>query len=76
MAKNIRVDLPGSEHRGMDAVRIKLTKSDFDDGDRLADLKFTSDGMDIKLRMMESDLRILAHAILDNTTPRLDLDFE
>ena len=71
MAK-FSVELPGSEHRGMDAVKIKLTNSYFDDGDRLADLKFTSDGMDVKVRMMESDLRILAFAILDNTNPDVD----
>lgn len=71
MAK-FSVELPGSEHRGMNAVRVKLTQSDFDDGDRLADLKFTSDGMDVKVRMMESDLRILAFTILDNTNSAVD----
>lgn len=72
MAKNITVELPGSEHRGANAVKIKLVKSDFDDGDRLVDLKFTSDGMDVKLYMMESDLRILAFAILDIHNPDWD----
>ena len=72
MAKNITVELPGSDHRGANAVKIKLIKSDYEDGDRLADLKFVSDGMVIKLKMMESDLRILAFAILDNTNPDVD----
>lgn len=71
MAK-FSVELPGSEHRGMNAVKVKMTKSDFDDGDRLTDLKFVSDGMDVKLYMMESDLRILARAILNNTNPDVD----
>lgn len=72
MAKRFSVELPGSDHRGINAVKFKLTKSDFDDGDRLVDLKFTSGGIDVKLYMMESDLRILATAILANTNPDVD----
>lgn len=71
MAK-FSIELPGSEHRGMNAVGVKLTESDFDDDDRLASLKFSSDGMDVKVRMMESDLRIFAYTILSCTNAELD----
>lgn len=60
--------LPGSEHAD---VQVKL-KRDPLSVDRVADVKFPSGGMDVKLYMMESDLRILAHAILANTNHRLD----
>lgn len=71
--KKFRVDLLGSEFRNYDAVKIKLDPTvRFRDDDRMADVKFTSDGIDVKVRMMESDLRVLAYAILSNTNPNLD----
>lgn len=71
MAK-VHVDLPGSEHCGVDAVQIKLSKCPDESHNRLADVVFSSDGMQVKVFMMESDLRSLAYAILDST--RADLD--
>lgn len=67
MNKKFKVVLPGSEHKN---ITIKLDPSV--DEDRVATIKFPSDGMDIKLYMMESDLRMLAHAILDNTNSLVD----
>lgn len=71
MAK-IRIDLPGSEHRGTNAVQVKLSQCPDETRNRLADVIVSSDGMQVKVYMMESDLRILARSILDNTRAELD----
>ncbi len=65
------VDMKGSEHR---KVEVTLEKSlpSADDFDRIATVEFFSDGMDIKLYMMESDLRIFARDILSNTSEKSD----
>lgn len=73
MAK-FKVELPGSEHTGENAVQIKLSYCPDDDRNRLADVILSSDGMQVKIHMMESDLRILAYAIINET--RADLDGE
>lgn len=63
--KKFTISLPGSEHR---AVRVKLVNMGFNnDDDRVADVTFPSDAIDIKLYMMESDLRVLGKALLKNT---------
>lgn len=73
MAKKFTIDLPGSEFTSVDAAEVRLTKQVVaDDIDRLATLKFTQDGMSVKLYMMESDLRILAGEILASTNPAVD----
>lgn len=70
MAK-FKIDLPGSEHVGTNAVQVKLSKCP-DTPNRLADVVLSSDGMQVEVYMMESDLRVLAYAILDNTRAELD----
>lgn len=63
------VCLPGSEHR---QVKVKLDEDiTDDDGGRLAKLIFPSDGIDVKLYMMESDLRILGKFLLKITNKEL-----
>lgn len=71
MAK-IKIDLPSSEHVGTNAVQIKLSKCPDESLNRLADVILSSDGMQVKVYMMESDLRDLAYAILNNTRVELD----
>lgn len=74
MSKKFTIDLPGSEFTRINAAEVKLSKSSagFDGEDRLATLKFSQDGINVKLYMMESDLRILAGEILANTNPAVD----
>ena len=60
--KNVKYStrLPGAE---FSAVKIRFTDVDASDGDRLARLCFHTYGVDVKLWMMESDLRHLARFI-------------
>lgn len=71
MSTKFSIDLPGSEHVGTNAVRIKLFKCPNEALDRMADVKISSDGMSVKVYLMESDLRILAYKILELTNSNL-----
>lgn len=68
--KKFTISLP---HCEFTEVKVTLQAEQiWDDGDRPATVSFPSDGSNIKLFMMESDLRVLAHALLAKTNPGLD----
>lgn len=73
--KKFVIDLPRSEHR---EVKVTLQKINDDPRcfDRAAYIDFPSDGMDIRIYMMESDLRVLARELLENTSKKSELDYE
>lgn len=57
-----KIALPGCSHS---QVELKLEEDGmWDDGDRLASLKFPSDGIDVTLYLMESDCYILGQFLI------------
>lgn len=63
---NYKISLDGSEHREVTLTLDPPHKST-DHYGRLATLTFPSDGMDVRIFLMEKDCRTLANFLLDYT---------